>query len=85
MMTCRELTDFLCDYLTGELPDHVSGTFEGHLRQCGDCREFLAQYRCTAAAGGRAFADPAARPALPEDLVSAILAAVRAMPPSDER
>ena len=78
-MTCRELADFIADYLSGELSPDVRGTFERHLRVCPNCTTYLAAYRETVALGKRAFDDDtAALPAdVPEDLVKAILAARR--------
>lgn len=74
-MTCRELSDFLADYVAGELPPQVLAEFETHTDDCGNCLTFLAQYRLTARAGADAFSDLPAD-ALPEELVVAILAAV---------
>ena len=80
-MTCRELADFILDYLSGELPDEVRGTFEYHLSICPDCVNYVDNYKATAALTRRAFdADDAPVEALsdvPADLVRAILAARR--------
>lgn len=76
-MTCRELADFILDYLAGELPLTTREPFERHLMQCRDCHEYLRQYRQTVEAGKRAFTCLGDElPAdVPEDLVQAILAA----------
>ena len=75
-MTCRELTDFLMDYLAGDLEPGARAEFEGHLALCANCRTYLRQYQDTVAAGRAAFAtlgdDTPAE--VPEDLVQAILA-----------
>ena len=78
-MTCRELSDFIADYLSGELPDDVRAEFERHLQLCRNCRTYLAVYQTTVALGQRAFDDDDARAPLdaPEGLVRAILAARR--------
>lgn len=78
-MTCREATEFLTEYIAGELPGPILADFEGHLSRCGNCRVFLAQFKDTVQAGSRAFEDPeaAASAAMPEDLVTAILATVK--------
>jgi anti-sigma factor RsiW len=75
-MTCREFTDFIADYLSAELPEHVQRTFERHLDVCVNCRRYLAQYRQTIACGRVAFDDRAAGVPedVPEDLIAAILA-----------
>ena len=78
MMTCRELTEFLSDYLAGDLPGPVTRTFEFHLKLCGACREFMVQFRQTVDATTLCCQDPAAiRAALPEEVVAAIMAAVK--------
>lgn len=75
-MTCRELTDFIIDYLGDELPVDMRASFELHLGACLSCRCYLDQYAASVAAGRMAFDDPL--PAMPEELIRAILAARRA-------
>jgi anti-sigma factor RsiW len=74
-VTCRELADFIGDYLSGELPADARAEFEHHLRLCPNCRRYLAGYEATVALGKAAFDDEnAAVPAdVPEELVQAIL------------
>jgi anti-sigma factor RsiW len=74
-MNCRELSEFLSDYVSGELPTTVSTDFEGHLNGCPECHIFLEQYRATIHVSTAAFNDPP--PKMPEDLVRAILAALQ--------
>ena len=80
-MTCRELADFIMDYLTGELPEEVRTAFDHHLTLCPDCVNYLAAYRATVELNRRAFAtdesDAQSSPDIPEDLVKAILASRR--------
>lgn len=78
-MTCREADDFLMDYFSGEMPADLRQAFERHLDECSNCRAYLATYDATVRVTRRAHADPDsdAREALPEDLVSAILASIR--------
>ena len=78
-MTCREFADFIADYLSNELPAKVRTAFDDHLRVCSNCQKYLTSYEETVKLGKRAFEDDdAALPAeVPEDLVSAILAARR--------
>ena len=75
-MTCRELTEFLGDYLSGELPPPQRKTFEEHLAACVDCRRYLASYETTIRLGKAAMrATDADVPAeVPEGLVQAVLA-----------
>ena len=76
-MTCRELADFIADYISGELSAGTRAAFDDHLARCPNCRHYLSGYKATIALGRRAFEDDDAEvPAdVPEDLVKAILAA----------
>jgi anti-sigma factor RsiW len=71
-MNCRELSDFLCDYVSGELPTEVSAEFDVHLGRCPDCHRFVEQYRVTIHLCCEAY-ENTVPPSLPEDLVKAIL------------
>jgi anti-sigma factor RsiW len=46
-VTCRELSDFLDDYLAGDLVAEVRSRFEAHLIECRDCVAYLRDYRET--------------------------------------
>ena len=76
-MTCRELADFVADYISGELQAEARVEFDRHLSACPNCRNYLFGYRATIALGRRAFDEDDAHlpPDVPEDLVKAILAA----------
>ena len=76
-MSCRELLEFLDDYLAGELETAVRSEFETHLAQCPYCRDYLQTYRDTIRLGGSLCDDPQAQvpDEVPEQLVQAILAA----------
>lgn len=75
-MTCREVAEFLMDYLDGELPGDSVAVFEQHLTACRECRDYLASYQTTMSACRTAMNAPAepSDEALPVDLVKAILA-----------
>jgi anti-sigma factor RsiW len=45
--TCRELIEFLDDYVAGELPANRLSAFTHHLSLCASCRAYLASYRVT--------------------------------------
>ena len=45
VMKCRELAEFLMDYVSGELPQESRTHFEFHLSKCKNCHEYLVQYR----------------------------------------
>ena len=75
-MTCRDLTDFLEAYFGHDLAPDVRSTFDRHLASCANCQRFLTQYRQTMAAG-RTACDMEAEAPVPDDLVRAILTALR--------
>ena len=72
-MNCQECTDFLHDYLAGELPENHRRIFEGHLGLCPPCVIYLETYRKTLELGALVREEPIEP--LPEALVHAILAA----------
>jgi anti-sigma factor RsiW len=76
-VTCREFSDFIGDYLAGELRGTVHTGFERHLELCPNCRRYVRSYEETVKLGRQAFDDPNAPlpPQVPEELVTAILAA----------
>jgi anti-sigma factor RsiW len=75
-MTCRELVDFLMDYLDGELAPDIRRRFDAHLDQCPDCVTYLDTYRETLRLTRElGAADAVAAPEVPEALVRAVLAA----------
>jgi len=78
-LTCRELIEFLMDYLEGALSAAERESFDAHLAICPDCVNYVAAYRSTVQAGRAAFTDPDAPTPedVPEDLIAAILDARR--------
>ena len=76
-MTCRELVDFLIEYLDGELPENSRSVFEEHLGFCPPCQAYLDTYRESVALGRGVCADPEGpvHEDVPEGLIEAILAA----------
>ncbi len=83
-MKCRELADFLMDYVSGELPEENRAHFELHLSRCRNCHEYLAQYESTVKAGRIACGEMSDElpDNIPEDLVKAVLAARKLEPSS---
>lgn len=78
-MTCRDVADFLIDYIGDELDERVREVFERHLRGCPNCREYLALYMKAVTLGRNAFEHDdveAVECGIPEELVGAIMAAV---------
>ena len=77
-MTCRDFTEFLDEYLFGNLSGEERFIFESHLAECPSCVAYLDSYRKTiqlekAAISASEDALPPA--AAPEELVQAILRA----------
>ena len=77
MLTCRELIEFLDDYVDGRLDAARRRDFDAHLALCPDCVEYLRSYRltgdlCRESLGDRADEIP---PDVPDDLVRAIVSA----------
>ena len=74
-MTCRELIDFLLDYLDGGLSPAVRATFDGHLAICPDCRTYVHNYQEAVRAGRAALVrcDEDIPESVPDELVRAIV------------
>ncbi len=72
-LTCKEILDFLDNYLSGNQAADVRAEFDRHLAVCPMCRDYLQTYSATvrlADASRQAVTQDA-----PEDLIQAILAA----------
>jgi len=76
-LTCRELTEFVADYLAGELAPKRRALFEEHLGECPECYAYLRSYAGTMRLAKNAYHDEPAPAEVPERLVRAILAARR--------
>jgi anti-sigma factor RsiW len=78
-VTCREFTEFIIDYLCGELASTTRARFEHHLGACVNCQRYLESYEASINLGKHAFDDAdAVVPAdVPEALIEAILSARR--------
>jgi anti-sigma factor RsiW len=78
-MTCRELVEFLMEYLSGELAVDQRRAFEDHLAVCPECVVYVKSYEETVKLGKAAFSHPDAGipDEVPDDLVKAILRARR--------
>ncbi len=77
-MNCREFTEFLHEYLFGNLPARELAEFEKHLAECPWCVAYLDSYQKTMALERAAFAldDDGSPPTdAPEELITAILRA----------
>ncbi|MBX3378501.1 MAG: zf-HC2 domain-containing protein [Phycisphaeraceae bacterium] len=80
-ITCRELIDFIADYMDNRLPAEHLREFERHLAVCPSCVNYLDAYRKTVALGKSMVipSDTPARGLAPEGLLKAIKEARRNM------
>ena len=77
-MNCREFTEFLHEYLFGDLSAEERAAFEGHLAECPWCVAYLDSYQKTIQLEQAAFStaqDAPPPPDAPEELIQAILRA----------
>ena len=68
MLTCRELTELVTDYLEGRLVFGQRLRFQLHIGMCRHCRAYLRQMKTTIRALGRLPQEPIP-PELAEDLL----------------
>lgn len=78
MITCRELIDFLMDYVDDDLAREQRRRFDEHLGACPECVDYVDSYRATVDLGQKVCHQEGPPPEMPEDLVRAILDARRA-------
>lgn len=78
-MTCKQLADFLDDYIGGVLPPEYRARVDEHLAVCPDCRHYLDSYRRAVALGKAAFAVPDSP--VPDSVPDQLLAAIKAARP----
>ena len=74
-LTCREIADFLADYLDGSLALAERHVFDKHLADCPECAAYLRSYTETIRLARQSREDDALPAAVPDELVRAILAA----------
>jgi anti-sigma factor RsiW len=75
-MNCREFTEFLHEYIRGDLPADEQAEFEKHLAECPWCAAYLDSYRKTIVLEKAAFAgseQDSQQAEAPEELIVAIL------------
>ena len=80
MISCAEFDDFISAYLEQRLPEEQLKIFERHLKLCAACQAYLSDYKKTIVLEKRLLGGPvsAALDDVPEDLITAILAARKA-------
>ena len=77
-MNCREFTEFLHEYLFGNMPAKRRAEFDKHLAECPSCLAYLDSYQKTIQLEKEALSiwEDAPPPAeAPEELIQAILRA----------
>jgi anti-sigma factor RsiW len=77
-MNCREFTEFLHEYLFGNLSSEERAEFDKHLAECPWCVAYLHSYQDTIRLEQAAFSMPEDAPPpadAPEELIQAILRA----------
>jgi anti-sigma factor RsiW len=78
MLTCKQLDDFLVDFLDGTLPFRQRLTMQMHLGLCAECRQYVAEYRRAIELGRKACHSEQQFEQVPEELIQAVLASVQA-------
>ncbi|QDU95507.1 anti-sigma factor family protein [Lignipirellula cremea] len=76
-MRCQDFVDFLIDYVDQELAAEVREEFEKHMNCCPPCVAYLRHYEISVRLGRSACASEHPLPEPPEQLVNAVLAAIR--------
>jgi predicted anti-sigma-YlaC factor YlaD len=69
MLTCRQMTELITDYLEGRLPWMDRARFRLHIGMCKNCREYLKQMKLSAAVLGAMPVEP-----VPDDVMEELLA-----------
>jgi anti-sigma factor RsiW len=78
-LSCRDVLEFLADYVAHELAPAPRRAFEEHLAECDACVAYLRSYEQAVRLGTAAFDDleETADPEVVQRLVEAVLAARR--------
>lgn len=74
MLTCREMTRLLADYLDGTMPAEDRLVLDRHLDACPSCRAFLKTYETTIRLTGMLPCEE-----MPEDLKARLAAFARGL------
>jgi hypothetical protein len=75
-MECRQIAEFLGDYLDGTLPKHLRELLEWHIESCAPCVAFVNTYRGTVSAAA-ALRDVEVPPELRQRLLAVLRSAKR--------
>jgi predicted anti-sigma-YlaC factor YlaD len=69
MLTCRQMTELITDYLEGRLPWMDRARFRLHIGMCKNCREYLKQMKLSVAVLGAMPVEP-----VPDEVMEELLA-----------
>lgn len=79
MLTCKELTEIVTDYLEGQMSFWQRAQFHFHLGMCKHCRAYVHQMKLTVRATGQIPTEP-----IPPDIKTELLQRLSRMKrPSD--
>lgn len=78
-LTCRQVEEFLMDYLERRLGFWKTLQFRLHLLMCPDCSKYFQEYKNTIALGKTVFENPDDEAAgnVPDELLEAIIRATK--------
>lgn len=79
-INCKELCEFLSQYMEGDLPPARKASFDAHIRGCGPCRAYMHQLEQIVKLSKQCLCSGPKPPPPPEDLVKAVLSAIAADP-----
>ncbi len=79
MLTCREVTEIVNDYLEGEMPLWQRVQFQLHIGMCRHCREYLRQMKATVQTMGHLPDEP-----MPEDVKEELRSRLRKLSASSK-
>ncbi|TWT30920.1 anti-sigma factor family protein [Blastopirellula retiformator] len=75
-LSCKEIYEYLADFLDNALPNNQQEVMETHLEHCPCCKHYLDNYRETLVLGKAACCNKMnPPPPAPDALINAILAA----------
>ncbi len=77
-ITCKQLCEFLYDFVEGELPADRRESFEAHVKMCPPCEQYLKQYEHTIRMTKRCMCPGVEKPPpVPDDMIKAIMTAMK--------
>ena len=75
LLSCRQVLEFLADYVGRSLSESEREEFDRHLIRCASCRAYLASYETTITLARAALrSEEAIVQDAPEELIEAVLA-----------